>query len=331
MYSTVKINKDFILANLSEEEIFLKYLGIEVKFKTGGVRNPLRDDDNGDCHFYVDSRNRIKFHDIAQGWNWDCFNVVQYLYGCNFDEAVKIIAEDFELVQRTLNKQPIVNRVTKKPTHSVKKQIKVKFRKWGMNDRYYWFDRYGINSKILKFFHVYPISDAWIEYDGELKQVYWYKSGDEGYAYYFGNDEYKLYFPNRNKNSPYPKFFHSNPSILQGYIQLPEKFDHLVYTKSYKDVIALRLYGIYAVAPMTEKVLPTQEQFDELKSRCTTDNIFTLLDNDMAGKRSTIKYKEKYNTTPLLMQEAKDFTDELEKFDSNYMIDLIEETKTYLL
>lgn len=330
MYSTTKINKDYILSRLSEEEIYFKYLGIEPKFKTGGFTNPLRDDDNGDCYFYVDSRNRIKFHDIAQGWNWDCFNVVQHLYGCNFETAVNIIAEDFELIKKEIKRQDRIIQIKKEPTTSVKKEIQVKFRKWRIADKEFWWNNYGIDSKLLKFFNVYPISHAWIKYGNKLVQIYWYKSGDEGYAYYFGDNEYKLYFPHRDKKSPYPKFFHSNPSILQGVLQLPETYDHLIFTKSYKDVIALRSFGYYSVATMTEKVLPTKEQFNYLKSRCTTNNIFTLLDNDMAGKRATIKYKNQYNTIPLLMQEEKDFTDELKRFGSYYIIDLIEDFKNYL-
>src|SRR5205085_2779390 len=104
------ITKEFILSRISEERIFIKYLGLE-PVDRGSFCNPLRpNDDDPGCSFYVDRRGVWKFHDIAAGYNWDCFNVVEFSYNFSFKEALIRIAIDFGILEGNVSNHYIAKK-----------------------------------------------------------------------------------------------------------------------------------------------------------------------------------------------------------------------------
>jgi hypothetical protein len=314
---TTIITKEYILSKVSQEQIFLKYLGFEPTDR-GQFVNPLRTtDSNPGCSFYIDARGYWKFHDVAAKYNWDCFNVVEYNYNLGFKEALIRIAIDFGIIE---GNQSTLYISSKQKVKRKAAQLRIKRRSWTKKDYAFWRD-YHISPERLEFFSVSPVQQSWIaREDNILVPSYFYKESDPCYAYHFGGYEYKLYFPLRTIG----KFLHANSTIIQGYSQLPQTGDNLLYTKSFKDVMCIdnfsQEFDLYSVAPMSETVVVNKDVFTDLYNRF--DNQGTLFDFDRAGIRLMQRYKEAYKLQPYMFgmefrsrlfgkEPIKDFADHL--------------------
>lgn len=304
MFESQKIDKQFILERLGEEEILERYLGIKIEYEKL-LCNPLRSDNNPTVTIKK-YPNCIWFRDWSGSFQGDCFAIVQLIYRVNFYEACNIIARDFNLI--TMDKKYTPVKIEWKE-HEVKSKskIQIKVRDWKHYDLFYW-NSIGISLDTLKEFYVYPLKVLWIN---EIVQYNFHQVGDPAYAYYFLEDEFKIYFPNRKKFR-----FRCNTNKLQGYLQLPYEGEILIITKSYKEVMLLHEYGISAIAPQSESVILTLEQYQDLSKRFTY--IFSNYDFDLAGIRSANKMKRLYNIDPVFMTNgrfntinygAKDLTD----------------------
>ena len=285
------ITKDYILQHVSEEQIFQRYLGLE-PVERGTFVNPLRPGDhNPGCNFYINERGTWKFKDYAAKYNWDCFNVVEYVYGYTFKEALIRIAIDFNLINGSAS---VLTRSIQGRTKKVTQEIRIKRRSWTKEDYAIW-AKFYITPERLEFFKVYPLQHAWFLEGNILLDAYYYKYQDPCFAYHFGDYEYKLYFPLRTQG----KFLHVNSSILQGYTQLPKEADNFLFTKAFKDVMCIdvfsREFDLYSAAPMAETIVVSDELFSDIYNRF--DNIGTLFDFDRTGITLTRKYVEKFKTT----------------------------------
>lgn len=328
-----ELTRLFVLSRISEEDIFFKYLGIYPNM-TDYFRNPLRPDSTADCRFYRDSRQVLKFNDFAYKMNLDCFNVVSRLHNnANFNEVLKIIAEDFNLFESDINYSLAERLETfKKDNKSQYVDMKVQRRDFTKWDLEFW-QKNGWSLETLKIFKVSPLLRAWINGN----QMYTYSSKDPGYVYFLGNDElgrphYKLYFPLRDRY----KFIQNIGDAIQGLEQLPEHGDFLIITKSYKDVGCMFNYDLPSIAPMGETVLLSDEQFEDLNNRFF--KIFTLFDRDRAGMIGSQLYRKRFGTIPLLFDarnnqlfrnktDPKDFTDHHIDLGIQEMLDIINYTK----
>lgn len=332
MFTTKVITKNEILSKISQEDIFKKYLDIEPEFGKG-FKNPLREDNHGDCYFYIDNKDMLKFHDIPRNWNWDCFNLVCNIFNCKFYESLKIIAQDFNLEKLSEDIELIrKRRVSKLNIKFEKKSIKIKIRKWYNKDLEYW-KQFNITVKELNFFNIFPIELAYLN----KICIYKYKNlKDLGYAFYLKNKNFKLYFPFRNKEvNNYPKFYHNCPTSIQGFHQLPRAGEYLIITKSMKDVISMFTFDIDAIANISESILIQENIMKNLQQRFKV--IYTLFDKDRTGIRMTIKMRNIYNTIPLFipsntifaLKDEKDFSDILVKYNKKYILNLINKFKIW--
>ena len=288
------INKRFILGRLSQEEILERYLGVEVTY-TERFNSPLRKDDTPTCSFKKFDNGTVWFKDWSGHFQGDCFNVVSFLYTCNFYEACGIIARDFRLIEG--NGQG--SEFTRKPKEHVENesrevaQIQVQWGNYNQEDHDYW-AQYGIMPETLHAYWVGVVKHGWL--NGSL--VYSKVQDDPCYGYFFEEGIYKLYFPNRTKVR-----FLGNHKGLQGYAQLPPKGELLVVTKSLKDVMFLYQMGIAAIAPPSESSILTEEQYEELSDRF--DNIVSLYDFDLTGIRSANKMRKVYSIAPLFFTNGR--------------------------
>lgn len=315
-----EINKEFILSQISEEEIF-SYYGVPVVDCM--FRSILRPDNNPTCSFYRSPRN---FKLYLRDWNgdfWgDCFDLVMRLYGVSFYKALRIIAKDFGIIKANTNEKRIPAPVNVDIKVKEVADIKVSRRSWNKYDADYW-KQFGIKKKSLEHFKVAPVQWVWL--NGKI--VYGYNNPQEvAYCYHFGNYNYKIYYPTRSK----ARFLHNDADILQGYEQLPSTGEALVITKSYKDVIKFFEFDILSVAPQSETMLPSDEIINEFKERF--NNVFALYDNDRTGIRSLIKYRQK-GIVPLLFPKnlPKDFTDFYKEFGEEETKILIQTVKDTFL
>ena len=329
--SGIKIDKDFILSHVSEEEIFEKYFTPVIYGQN--VLNYNRLDKDAGCRFYVNkTTGRIRFKDFGQGHNWDCFAVAQQRTGLSFKQVLLKIAEDFRLIEVKDGRFNIRQNLTSTPNgldqrklfanEIKKKTIKI----IGARQSFKWMERkfwsqFSINDKILIKFYVYGFEKAFIIThfaDGTTKTAPIYHSRTElKFAYYLGGGEWKLYYPERPKSRI--KFIQVNGTILQGWPLLPETGKRLVFTKSYKDVMSFyALDKIPSTATQSENILIPKKIMKEARERF--EDIYILYDNDIAGMRAAVKNIIAYPfLKPLLFPKGrpKDLSDNIEKFGIN--------------
>jgi hypothetical protein len=263
-------------------------------------------------------------HDFATNEHIDCWNLVMRLYNCNYYEALKIIAQDFNLVNSNVTKKETLKIVESlKETESSKIQVQIKD---FTNEELEWWKSFGINKKTLKKYKIYSLQNVFL--NGELRFISTEKCPI--YGYYFGKDKnseelWKIYFPaNKEKGI---RFINNLPKkILQGYHQLPKTGDLLVITKSMKDVASMYEFGIAAVSTPSESTFVLDKQLEEFKRRFK--HILVIFDSDKTGLHNMWVIRKKHpelNYFWMPWYLAKDFTDSIKLVGVENMKEYINE------
>jgi len=330
------IDKQYILDNLSQEQIMEKYLGVKVQFDHM-FHSPLRVDNNPTCVFSWKD-DKLWFRDWAMNYPLDIFAVVMKKYLCGFYEAIQIIAEDFGIkdkeTSRELAKNPVEIRRSRGSRDSEKSRIQVKMQKFTDVDIEY-LKSYGITSSTVSTFNVFSPEVVWL--NGEI--FYVYDRQNPALAYYFGTDEeghqkWKIYFYKKRGDFR----FLGNTSRINGWIQIPQTGELLVITKSLKDVMAMYEWGLDAIAMQGESTIPYDYIIEELKQRF--ENIVTFYDYDDAGIRNAEKIRELYDIPSVFLTnqslginpgKAKDFSDYVKLNSKNAVTELVEAINTSTL
>lgn len=319
------IDKKYILKHVSEEEIFKKYIGVDVSMR-GKFASPLREDKIPTCNFFRHrSSGEIYLKDHSGHFVGNCFDTVMFIFTVNYGTALEIIASDFGLTEGNVERQPmaIVHR------ERVKSKLKFQSRAWMKCDADFW-GKYAIRTSLLKFYKVSPIQYLFL--DGDIHYTHYVSN--PAYHYGFGEDEDKVYFPKKKSFR-----FLCNTSVLQGYDQLPETGEMLIITKSLKDVMVLYNLGYAAVAPQSESMSISFEDYEELSERF--DTIYSWYDFDLTGIRTANKMKKEYGIRPIFLTNgrfktrnfgAKDVSDWFENvLRRSSEIESIRESKEVLL
>ena len=302
-----KLSKELILSRFSEEQLMEYYLRIPVK--KGLFRSPLRDDKNPTCSFFRNNKGTLLFKDFATGQCLDIFSIVQQMFKCNYFEALKIIANDFGIIQnKSIKRNP--GKINENPIKIEDKELsKIQVEIQDFTDlELKWWEKYGITKDILQKYQVY--SCKYVFLNGNLLAKSQQHCPIFGYygKKYHGLELWKIYFPKRTNY----RFIGNYPcKKLQGYDNLPKSGKICVITKSQKDVMALYAYGIPACAPNSETIIPSEFIINDLTSRF--EHVFALWDNDRTGVTFLNKIKKKYPQIKCLIIPrnlgAKDFSD----------------------
>jgi hypothetical protein len=282
------LTKDYIFSQVSQEEVFERYLGVKVQTKKHFV-NPLRNDNRVTCKFKYFGNDLI-FSDFSGWFSGDCIKFVMFLFGVNYYKALELIKDDFSLTGSSFIEYEV--KEIKKPKEKAK--FNIKHRNYNRYDAAYW-KSYGISSKTLKTFHVKAVKSVTIEGSNFR---YFYNRNDPAYVYYFNKDEVKIYFPNRKEFR-----FLSNTTLIQGYNQLPKYGDLLIITKSLKDVMCLYELGYNSIAFQNEVVIPDKDIIEEFKKRFK--KIILFYDFDLTGIRTSNRIKKIYNITPIFLTNGR--------------------------
>lgn len=296
-----------ILGYISQKDIMEKYLGISVDHE-GMFCSPLRDDKKPTCTFSWNN-GKLYFRDWARERPLDCFGVVMELYNVHFHDAQKIIAKDFNIRDEILSGKP-KNKIKFNQSENEKAIIKVKVQPFTSHNVDY-LKSYHLTSGICKKFNVYSPKYVWL--NGKLQYVQ--DDSNPALAYYFGlddkgNPKWKIYY--YTKRETYR--FLCNTNRINGWIQIPDVGDTLIFTKSLKDVMCLSLFDIPAVAMQAETQTPYDYIIEELQSRYK--RIISLFDYDSAGIRRAITIYDKYDIPYYFIQDenAKDFSDYIQYY-----------------
>lgn len=303
-----KLTKDVILSNITEEQIFAFYIGSEV-LKKKLFRSKIRSDKNPTCILYRNKSNTLIYKDFATSDSFNCFGYVMELFKCSYQQALKIIANDFGIVKDNSiikNKGKIISdniKIQEKEFSKIQVEIQ-DFTDLELK----WWNRYGITKEILNKFDVYSCKHVFL--NGELIASSQQHCPIYGYygKKYQGQELWKCYFPKRTSY----RFIGNYPSEkLQGYNKLPKNGKVCVLTKSLKDVMALYAYNIPACAPNSETVIPSETIINDLLNRF--EYVFVLWDSDYTGVTFLNKIKRKYPKLNCLIiprkYNAKDFSD----------------------
>ncbi len=290
------INKKDILARVSPESIFKKYLG---SFKLGRIYNsPMREDKTPSFGLFISSKdNEVLYKDLATGECGDAFKFVKnYKKLQTYNDVYRAIYEDMNLFMPTEN-------ITSKRSYTRKlTSISVNRKAMTKLDIAFW-GKFGISEETLRLFRVYPISRLFI--NNILKDTY--KETEPMYAYRIFN-KFKIYKPLSSKLNKW----RGNLSSLdiQGFEQLPESGETLIITKSLKDVMVLYEMGYDAISPASESTEIPEIVILNIKKRFK--HIVVLYDRDATGMIFARKHVKKYGLDFMFINKkynAKDISD----------------------
>lgn len=319
-----ELTPENIFKRVSEVKLWNHYAG---DFTPGKMFHaPYRKDTNPSFNiFYSVRKNKYIAKDMARRSSWDIFDYIQMIYCVDFYTALVRINIDFGLNldyspnRCTLGSSPY-KEVTE-DTHrrldefdkKVKGEINIQIVDRGFNqaDADYWLP-YNIGSVLLRQYNVIPVKKLFI--NKELK--YEYNPNNPCYAYLFprasyrSKDHIKVYFPFKRDYRFLGNI--TNNSDIQGYDQCDIRGpgQNLVLTKSMKDVMCLRSFGIEAMAIHGETQRFNPDFIRHLRKWYR--NIISLYDRDVAGVGGSKYLWDTYKISPLFIHknyECKDISD----------------------
>lgn len=311
-----EITKEFLLKHYSEETYFEHYLGIPITKRL--FCSPLRKDNRPTCSFYRNKNGDLIYKDFGDNSHYTFINVVMSVYNLTYYQALKKIAEDFNLVNHhdiQTNKNPIkVSNVKFESKEDTIIQIE---KKDFTNEELSWWKTFGIDKNLLKKYNVYSCNSVFLNGRLIVKST----KNNPVYGYYFGKKNgkelWKIYMPLRKER----RFLNNLDSkILQGFKQLPEKGPLLIITKSLKDCVVFNRLGIPAVAPNSETIIPSQKMMDHLHSRFKY--IVFYWDRDYAGISNLQKIRKIYPECAYFVNPAgtaKDLSDCVAKYGLRFV------------
>ena len=324
-YSNIK--REDILAKVSEEMIFEHY---GVPIKKGLFCSKLRNDNHPTVSLYRSRNGSLLYKDFGSNFCGDCFVFVAALFNVSYQEALKIIANDFNIIQDSklqVHKAEIKYTGTKFKEVS-ETEIQVEIRDFKDYELWWWL-KYGITEKTLKKFNVFSCKNIWLNgnvfhYEKDNQLVFGYYGGIRN-----GIERWRIYHP-RQKTY---KFIGNWKSImLQGAHQLPKQGgDYLVITKSLKDVMVLYELGIPAIAPCSEHMFMTDKQYEKLCTKFT--HVLCCYDNDLPGIQGLNKIHKSHPELKVCFiprkYNAKDISDFYKLYGKDKTLELINWAKRY--
>lgn len=319
-----RITKEFILSRVSQEQIFEFYLGIPVKKGLFCSPSIIRVDKQPTCAFYKNGKGILKYKDFA-GPSFDCISLVMFLYNCTYYIALRIIANDFNLIdlpklEKHIAKIEYSGNVIES-TEKAKIQVEIKdFTEKELN----WWSSFGISLLTLRKFKIFSIKSVFLNGNyftssTETSPIFGYYGGNNS----DGDELWRLYMPTKRK---YRFLSNWESSQFQGIKQLPKEGNHCIISKSMKDLMVLYEFGFISIAPTSENVLMTEGRFSRLQEKFS--NIVVFFDNDLAGVKGAHKYKKAYpNVRCIFLKRkySKDISDLFKKISRNQFWLVVEE------
>lgn len=314
-----KLTTQDILNKVSEESLFKYYTQEEVDNKLHTSK--LRQDNNPTCGYFRGNSGRLYIKDFATGSSFDIFAYIQRLYSCSFAKAIRIIANDFNISSSTVTSK----RITITPTfksETTKIQVEIQpFKDYELE----WWNSFGITEKLLRKYNVFSCKHVFL--NGRVISTS--SKNCPIYGYYGGKkdnlEQWRIYYPFRSHKNGFRFLSNWKADKIQGFKQLPKDGKLLIITKSLKDVMALRAYGIPAIAPVSEVLFISDKVLSALKNRFKY--IIAYYDRDKAGMSNLWKIRKAHPELEYFVNPpntAKDFTDFRKKYGN-------EETKKAIL
>lgn len=310
----IKVTMSDILKKISEFDIFKRYCSnfeeVDVSFCS-----EFRTDNSPSCRVYINPSNRLMYKDFGNGDIFSCWDYVMAKYGCQYPEAINIVANDFNIGSNKVNLNPKILIGNEefmekaKATPRPKSTISILEQPYTLIDHNYW-SQYGIDLELLAEFDVYSAKVIYL-IKGNKRTTFEYTKNNPCYAYRFTRDghySYKIYWPLADKR--YKWLFSGGGGAaddIEGYDQLPLNGDLLILTKSLKDVMVLRVLGYPAISLQGEANKLNHETYERLSKRF--DIIISLYDNDAQGETGAKYLLNTYGIEPIFIPKESGFKD----------------------
>lgn len=255
-----------------EEDLkLLRSLGLDLK---KSLNSPIREDRHKSFSIYINREGNIRWKDFGTGEGGTVKQLYELLNGKRVELKGEIFYED-----------------------NIKNDIKINVREYSDRDIEYW-GRYYVSKDILDRYNVKSLDS--FEYK---KKVYYNKLYMFSIRYYEG--VYKIYMPYSKM-----KFFHNCLSdMVFGQYQIDKSDKRVIITKSFKDVLVLRVLGYNGISVMSETINPDSIRYYMDIFRDNGYRVYLLFDNDRAGMLNSVKWVNRYDIKLLLLDRYKDISD----------------------
>jgi len=261
--------------------------------------------------FFIFYDKRYFFKCYSTGNGGDIYEMVRLKFGYKTKaESVDRVWKDYQKYLNSNNLEYTLH-TSNSSNYKEHKRFKIvsyDFRSWNEYDKRFW-GKYFIGTTLLEKYFVRPLKTIHLsktengqEFKGKIERPLLYG--------YFKKDGtlYKIYQPGNTVK--YLKVI----DYMQGTEQLSLDRPNLLITKSLKDIMGfttLQLDTFDSISPESENALIPKEVMAMYKRRYKS--IITLFDQDSAGERATLLYKEFYGLESASgALTAKDITDNLE-------------------
>lgn len=305
-----EITKEEILAKISEYQIF-KYYCKNFEELDKSFLSEFYLDSNPSCRIYISGNNNLYYKDFGSGEHLGCFDYICKKYNINYYECLKVVANDFNIRSIKTAIEPsiiVANDVINIPVKPrIKSSIEVVSQNYTSVDANYW-SKYHIPLQMLEDYDVFSAKFVYLHtFKGTT--VFEYRKSNPIYAYRFtsyNKYSYKIYFPLAEKKYKW-LFSGGSQEDIEGYDNLDMSGEYLILTKSLKDCMAYRLFGINAISLQGEGNKFAPELVQKLLKRF--DKIIINYDNDEQGIKSAASLSRLYNFSSFVFEDAKDLSD----------------------
>ena len=309
-FTTKQLSYEDILQYVSEEDIALFYLGVTTKSIFSSY---FREDPNPSARLYY-SKGRIRYNDFIV--NLSLTDLILQLNNWSYNQFIEDLKNNFNQIYTTTPQTKIRRNLASKSKNTI---IKIKSREWLDYDLDFW-GQGGVTLDWLKDprRNIKPLSYFWVNDYLNVAEKYSYS-----YEYYWHDNIFrrKIYQPYSTGRKWVTNI---DSTIIQNINTLPKSNDNelLIISSSYKDAGVIecnltlpdsRSY-IPSCAPNNEGAfLPPQLPY---KFNKRFKRITIWFDNDYAGHKAAIKYKQLYGYEPIFIPEG--FAKDQFEFVSRY-------------
>lgn len=279
-----ELSADNILAKVSELLIYRHYFG---QFELNETTyNHLRGEDTSGCPSFIISNRYGHLHhkDFAMGddWSGNCFKLVQQIYGCSYNEALKIIDRDLGLGILPEHNSGIYRKLKKelKVPDEISKRyslIQVKTKKFTKQELEYW-NSYHIDIEDLRKENVYSVDKVYLN-----KQLFYTNPHELTFGYLY-DGHWKIYRPNETKKN---KWLPNNvPITAMDGLDNIKNCDVAFINKSKKDYMVIKKLFECSCAVQNEGLACfSEENVNYLKSNSKRQIL--SFDSDVTGVKNS--------------------------------------------
>jgi hypothetical protein len=316
------LSEETIYKHLSEHEIFEYYLGVTITDKL--FRSPLRLDANPTCKFFY-KEGRLYLKDFA----WKTFSPISCVMQketLSYREALLRIYND--LIKPANTPKPTLKTSTHTLRELQSKKTGTKFtvttRPFTAEELAFWcIGGMKITEEHLNFYGIYAV-------DKIHEEEYTLSNQSFAFAYFENGEVNQIYFP-KNKALGKRRFRSLSGFTFGGVEWLDRSVNYVVITKSKKDWVFLKFFGVNAAYVIHEKMLLDPVSFFKITRGFKF--VFTLFDQDYTGRRLSVSYLWRYKTIPLLFScegTIKDFSECVEETGEEHVKELVQQVKCKL-